>query len=155
MSLFVFLVFCAPATTSRFSTPGTGFEVLSCPAKLPHDLAVGQKLARWFGPPYNAWYVGSVAEVNNRRKKSENVSVAFKDDMYGETVGKFVAEANTYGADKQWVLLAPISIDLDSDDDDEAAAGASSPTPTATSATKRSPDEGASSSSGSAKKAKA
>jgi len=31
--------------------------------------------------------VGNVAEVNNRRKKSENVSVAFKDDRYGETIG--------------------------------------------------------------------
>ena len=67
------------------TTPGTGFEVLPCPTKLPHDLQVSQKLARWFGPPYNSWYVGSIAEVNKRRTKMENVSVEFKDDTYGVT----------------------------------------------------------------------
>ena len=34
-----------------FSTPGEGFNVLPCPARLPHDLYTSQKLARWFGPP--------------------------------------------------------------------------------------------------------
>ena len=68
-----------------FTTPGTGFEVLPCPTKLPHDLQVSQKLARWFGPPYNSWYVGSIAEVNKRRTKMENVSVEFKDYTYGVT----------------------------------------------------------------------
>ena len=40
-----------------FSTLGEGFNVLPCPARLPHDLQVGQKLARWFGEGYNNWYV--------------------------------------------------------------------------------------------------
>ena len=61
-------------------------------------------------PPYNSWYVGSVAEVNKRRTKMENVSVEFKDDTYGVTRGTFVAEADTYGADKFWVVLNPIPI---------------------------------------------
>ena len=77
------------------TTPGTGFEVLPCPTKLPHDLQVSQKLARWFGPPYNSWYVGSIAEVNKRRTKMENVPVEFKDDTYGVTRGTFVAEPGT------------------------------------------------------------
>ena len=89
-------------------------ERLPCPAKLPHDLEVSQKLARWFGPPYNAWYVGNIAEVNKRRTKSENVSVEFDDDTYGETRGMFVAAAETYGTDKLWVVLKPIPIELDS-----------------------------------------
>jgi len=100
------------------TTPGTGFEVLPCPTKLPHDLQVSQKLARWFGPPYNSWYVGSIAEVNKRRTKMENVSVEFKDDTYGVTRGTFVAEADTYGADKLWVVLKPIPIELEEDEGD-------------------------------------
>jgi hypothetical protein len=67
-----------PFEPDDFFTPGTGLEVLPCPAKLPHDLELGGKLARWFGPPYNAWYVGKIAEVNKRRTKSENVSVEFR-----------------------------------------------------------------------------
>ena len=51
-----------PFEPDDFTTPGTGFEV-PCPTKLPHDLQVSQNLARWFGPPYNSWYVGSIAEV--------------------------------------------------------------------------------------------
>ena len=82
--------------------------------QLPHDLEVGQKLARWFAPPYNAWYVGNIWEVNRRRTKSENVSVEFDDDTYGETRGMFVAAAETYGTDKLWVVLKPIPIELDS-----------------------------------------
>ena len=89
-------------------------ERLPCPAKLPHDLEVSQKLARWFGPPYNAWYVGNIAEVNKRRTKSENVSVAFYDEtysyvtQYGETCGMIVADPDTYGADRLWCMLKPI-----------------------------------------------
>ena len=39
----------------------------------------------------------------------ENVSVVVesKDDTYGVTRGTFVAEADTYGADKFWVVLKP------------------------------------------------
>ena len=67
-------------------------------------------------------------------KKSENVSVEFKDDTDGETRGKFLATADTYGADKLWVLLEPIAINLDSDDDDdEAGAGSSGDAPSSSS----------------------
>ena len=77
----------------------------------------GQKLARWFGPPYNKWYVGTITEVNRRRTKQENVSVEFVDDKYGTTWGHFLASAEDYGADKLWVVLELIPIQLDSDDD--------------------------------------
>ena len=33
---------------------------------LPHDIEPGQKLARWFGSPYNAWFVGKVDHINKR-----------------------------------------------------------------------------------------
>ena len=66
-----------------FSTPGEGVELLPCPSKLPHDLEPGQLLARRFGPPYNTWYMGKIDEVNRRRTKSENVSVAFNDTTHG------------------------------------------------------------------------
>lgn len=45
-----------PFEPADFSTPGEGFTVLPCPAKLPHDIEIGQLMAQWFGPPYNAWY---------------------------------------------------------------------------------------------------
>ena len=66
------------------SAPGEGFEVAHCPERLPNDIKVADKLALWFGPPYNTWHVGNVAEVNYRRTKSENVSVEFKDDTDGD-----------------------------------------------------------------------
>ena len=65
-------------------------------------------------PTTYAWYVGNIWEVNRRRTKSENVSVEFDDDTYGETRGMFVAAAETYGTDKLWVVLKPIPIELDS-----------------------------------------
>ena len=74
-------------------------------------------MAQWFGPPYNAWYVGKIVEINKRRTKSENVSVAFYDETYGETCGMIVADPDTYGADRLWCMLKPIPIELDSDDD--------------------------------------
>ena len=101
-----------------FSTPGEGVELLPCPSKLPHDLEPGQLLARWFGPPYNTWYMGKIDEVNRRRTKSENVSVAFNDTTHGETRGMFIADAESYGAEKLWVLLKGIPIELDGDDED-------------------------------------
>ena len=83
--------------------------------QLPHDLEVGQKLARWFAPPLQRLVHGQpIWEVNRRRTKSENVSVEFDDDTYGETRGMFVAAAETYGTDKLWVVLKPIPIELDS-----------------------------------------
>ena len=105
-----------PFEPADFSTPwGEGFSVLPCPTKLPHDLEVGQRMAQWFGPPYNAWYVGKIAEINRRRTRSENVSVEFNDETDGETRGLMVADAETYGADRLWCLLKPIPVELDSD----------------------------------------
>ena len=89
-------------------------------------LEPGQLLARWFGPPYNTWYMGKIDEVNRRRTKSENVSVAFNDTTHGETRGMLIADAESYGAEKLWVLLKGIPIELDGDDengDDEDARG--------------------------------
>lgn len=110
-----------PFEPADFSTPwGEGFSVLPCPTKLPHDLEVGQRMAQWFGPPYNAWYVGKIAEINRRRTRSENVSVEFNDETDGETRGLMVADAETYGADRLWCMLKPIPIELDDDDDDSS-----------------------------------
>ena len=95
----------SPFVPDDFSTPGKGVELLPCPSKLPHDLEPGQLLARRFGPPYNTWYMGKIDEVNRRRTKSENVSVAFNDTTHGETRGMFIADAESYGAEKLWVLL--------------------------------------------------
>ena len=55
-----------------------------------------------------------ISEVIKRRTKSENVSVEF-DEEQGKTNGRMVAEAQTYGADKLWVVLKPIPVELDSD----------------------------------------
>ena len=103
-----------PFECDTFATPGEGYEVMLCPSKLPHDLEVGMKMAQWFGPPYNAWYVGKVSDVNRRRTVSENVSVEFSEEM-GETTSVMVADKETYGADKLWVLLKPIPINVGSD----------------------------------------
>eukprot|EP00966_Prymnesium_polylepis_P282839 6535240-Prymnesium_polylepis.1 len=35
-----------PFEPEDFQSPGSGFEVQPCPAKLPHDLEEGGKLAR-------------------------------------------------------------------------------------------------------------
>ena len=105
---------------------------MPCPAKLPHDLEKGMhsnRMAQWFGPPFNAWYVGEIVEINKRRTKSENVSVKFNDAKYGETRGKIVAAAETYGINKLWVMLEPIPIELggsspsEHDDSDDEGAG--------------------------------
>ena len=50
----------------------------------PPGLPEARALVR--GPPYNSWYVGSIAENNKRCIKMENVSVELKDDTYGVTV---------------------------------------------------------------------
>ena len=93
-----------PFAPVDFSTPGEGFNVLPCPAKLPHDLQVGQKLARRFGEGYNNWYVGKITEVNRRRTKQENVSVEFEDEQFGTTWGHFLTSADGHGADRLWVV---------------------------------------------------
>ena len=77
-------------------------------------------MAQWFGPPYNAWYVGKIVEINKRRTKSENVSAAFNDETYGETRGMIIADPDTYGADKLWCMLKPIPIELNDDDDESS-----------------------------------
>lgn len=59
-------------------------------------------------------YVGKVVEINRRRTKNENVSVEY-DEEQGKTLGLMVADAETYGSQKLWVLLKPIPIELDSD----------------------------------------
>ena len=101
-----------PYEPADSTTPGEGYRLLPVPAVLPHDLQVGQPLARWFSHPYNAWYVGKVIEINRRRTVSENVSAQFIDPESGiETWGSFVAERETYGASKLWVLLEPIPVD--------------------------------------------
>ena len=60
--------------------------------------------------------LADIDEVNKRRTKSENVSVAFVSPEEGETRGLFVADAETYGADKLWVVVEVIPIDVDDDD---------------------------------------
>ena len=65
-----------------------------------------------------------VDHINKRRTKSENVCVSFNNETFGETHGMFVADDETYGADRLWCLLRAIPIDLDDEDDDDAAEGA-------------------------------
>ena len=72
--------------------------MLPCPARLPHELEVGQKVARWFGPPYNAWYLGKIEQVNKRRTVQDNVTAEFTDKTYGTTWGHWLAIADTCGA---------------------------------------------------------
>ena len=81
------------------------------------EKVLGGGLALWFSAPYNAWYVGKIKEINRRRTVSENVAVEFVDEQYGETVGHIVADKDTYGADRSWVVLKPIPIELDSEDE--------------------------------------
>ena len=105
-----------PFEPEDHSTPGEGFALMPCPAKLPHDLQIGQEMAQWFGPPFNAWHVGKIVEINRRRTKSENVLVQFSNPTEGETQSRMVADPDTYGANKLWVLLRPIPIDLSDND---------------------------------------
>ena len=87
--------------------------MMPCPTKLPHDIELG--VSEWRSGSgrrsTRGTNVGKVVEVNKRRTKSENVSVEFVDQTYGETRGAIVATAETYGADKLWVVLKPIPID--------------------------------------------
>ena len=55
--------------------------------------------------------------VCGRFVKSDNVSVAFNDEIYDETRGMIAADPDTYGADRLWCMLRPIPIVLDDDDD--------------------------------------
>ena len=60
-----------------------------------------------------------IVEVNKRRTKSDNVSVEFYDEQFGETRGVMVAEKATYGADRLWCMLEPIPVELDADSDSD------------------------------------
>ena len=44
--------------------------------------------------------------------------MAFNDTIHGETRGMFIADAESYGAKRFWVLLKGIPIELDGDDED-------------------------------------
>ena len=43
------------------------------------------------------------------------------DETHGTTWGHWVASADTYGADRKWVLLKPVPIELDDEEMGEAA----------------------------------
>ena len=51
--------------------------------------------------------MGTIKEVNKRRTKSENITVEFSNETEGTTWGHFVADTQTYGANKGWVVLKP------------------------------------------------
>ena len=88
--------------------------MLPCPAKLPHDLEVGAKLACWFHYPFNSWLTGKILEVNKRRCVTENVLLQFTTPAEGETTALLVADPATYGVDtcRLWVALKPIPVDV-------------------------------------------
>ena len=65
------------------------------------------KVARWFGTPFNAWYVGKIVQINKRRTKQDNVSAEFNDETYGTTWGHWPAASETYGADRKCQVGAP------------------------------------------------
>jgi len=73
---------------------------LHCPARVPGDLFVGQRIACWFGPPFSKWYVGTITDVNRRRTKTDNVEAEFEGGS-----GQLVCDAAEYGAHKSWVLV--------------------------------------------------
>ena len=66
---------------------------------------------------HNSWYVGEIKQVNKRRTKTENVAAEFVDEVYGTTWGHFIADPETYGLDKEWVLLEVVPIELHNDQD--------------------------------------
>ena len=45
------------------------------------------------------------------------MTAEFTDETHGTTWGHWVASADTYGADRKWVLLKGIPIELESEDD--------------------------------------
>ena len=49
----------------------------------------------------------------------DNVTAEFTDSTYGQTWGHWLASADTYGADRKWVLLKPIPIELSHDDGED------------------------------------
>ena len=81
-----------------------GFEVRPCPAKLPHDVVVGDTIALWIAEGYNDWFIGKVEEVNRRRTVTDNVLIKFDDGPAWH-----VAREDAYGIDRYWVLLKPVA----------------------------------------------
>ena len=73
------------------------------------------------GSPYNTWYTGKIEQVNKRKTIQDNVTAEFTDETHGTTWGHWVASADTYGADRKWVLLKPVPIELDDEEMGEAA----------------------------------
>ena len=57
------------------------------------------------------------------------------------TWGHFVAAAETYGANKTWVLLKPIPIDLEEEEGGGAASASASAAPAASTAGDSSPSD--------------
>ena len=56
--------------------------------------------------------------MERRRTVTENVTVDFFDAEDGHTRGHFVANEDTYGSDRYWVLLKPKSVALEDFGDD-------------------------------------
>ena len=110
------------------TTLGSKFKVAHCPSKLPHDVEKGCLIAQWFCNPYHAWYVGTVLEVNKARTVSENITAEFHDETYGTTVSHLVADKDTYGCDKLWVLLTACD-DVGSDTEAHVSEDDSASTP--------------------------
>ena len=78
---------------------------------------------------YNAWFVGKIAEVNQRRTTIRERLCRIQLAWGGcHTRGVFISDADSYGPDRLWVLveIKPIDVDSgsssspprDSDDDD-------------------------------------
>ena len=54
-------------------------------------------------------------DTEDRRTKTDNVLVQFISPDDGETTGILIADAETYGVDKLWVVLRTIPIDVDAE----------------------------------------
>ena len=73
---------------------------MPCPARVPKDLVVGNRVAFWFGPPFDKWCIGKITEINKRKTTSDNVKVQFEDGPVN-----LLVSTETYGVEKEWVLL--------------------------------------------------
>lgn len=89
------------------------YEVLPCPARVPHDMKPGDQIAMWFGAPYNEWFIGPITEVHPKRKKTDNIHAEFEGGL-----GQMSARSEQYGVDKAWVLVKK-AIPMEMVDEDE------------------------------------
>ena len=62
------------------------------------------------------WYTGKISRSTSGARSRTNVTAEFCDPKDSKTWGHWIADANTYGTDRLWVLIKPIPIDLDEDD---------------------------------------